>query len=363
MRFTGSVRAIPEGRLFFTDEPILEVTAPIIEAQVVETLVINQVNLQTLLATKASRCVYAARGRPVVDFGQRRAHGIDAGLKSARCGYLAGVQSTSSLLAGKLYGLPVTGTMAHSFVTSFGEEIESFRAFAGAFPEHSVLLIDTYDTLEGARKAVQVGLEMQARGQRLEGVRLDSGDLLELSRQVRAILDEAGLEDARIIASGGLDEYDVERLVAQAAPIDSFAVGTKMGVSADTPWTDMAYKLVRYGDRPTFKLSADKATLPDAKQVYRFRDGDGILHHDVLALEDEDILGGEPLLERVMEGGQRTLSPPTLERSRRLFREESAALPERFKALRGPPAYEVRLSPALRQLLRRLRRSRRVVKV
>ena len=350
LRFTGSVRAVPEGRLFFVDEPVVEVTAPVIEAQVVETLIINQVNLQTLLATKASRCVYAARGRPVIDFGLRRAHGIDGGLKSARSSYLAGVEATSNVLAGKLYGLPVAGTMAHSWVTAFDREIESLRAFVHSFPDRSILLIDTYDTLEGARKAVEVAREMEERGQSLMGVRLDSGDLLKLSRRVRGILDEAGLRETRILASGGLDEHDIDRLVTKEAPIDSFAVGTKMGVSADAPWTDMAYKLVRYGERPTLKLSADKATLPAAKQVYRFRDSGGMLHHDIIALDREEVSGGEPLLETVMEGGRRTAPSPSLDQSRQRFQQEFAALPERFKALRGPPVYEGRLSPGLASL-------------
>ena len=353
LRFTGSVRAVPEGRLFFPDEPVLEVTAPIVEGQLVETFVINQVNLQSMLATKASRCVYAAEGRPVIDFSFRRTHGIDAGHKAARCAYLVGVEATSNVEAGRLYGLPVAGTMAHSFVTSFDHEIDSFRAFVHSFPDRSLLLIDTYDTIEGARKAVQVAKEMAKRGQRLLGVRLDSGDLLELSRQVRELLDREGLRDVGILASGGLDEHGIGELVAHGAPVDSFAVGTKMGVSADAPWTDMAYKLVRYEDRPLLKLSAGKATLPDAKQILRLRDRQGRFHHDLLALWDEEPAVGEPLLETVMQGGQPLGPLPDLAASRRRFQEEFAALPERFKALRGPPSYPVERSPRLRALLRK----------
>ena len=262
LRFTGEVRAIPEGRLFFADEPILEVTGPVVEAQIVETFIINQVNLQSIIATKAARCVRAARGKSLVDFSLRRTQGIDAGMKVARASYLVGFQATSNVMAGKVYGIPISGTMAHSFVTSYGHELDAFRAFAESFPERSTLLIDTYDTVAGARKAVVVGKEMEALGQRLRGVRLDSGDLVSLSREVRSILDQAGLHYVSIVASGGLDEFDVEDMTSQDAPIDSFGVGTKMGVSSDAPWSDMAYKLVKYDGRPVLKLSTGKISLP-----------------------------------------------------------------------------------------------------
>jgi nicotinate phosphoribosyltransferase len=243
LRFTGEVRAVPEGRLFFKDEPILEITAPIIEAQIVETFVINQINLQSLVATKAARCVHAASGRAVVDFSLRRTQGIDAGMKVARSSYLAGCSGTSNVLAGMRYGIPTVGTMAHSFVSSFGHEIDSFRSFVASFPENSVLLIDTYDTEAGARKAVEVAREMAAKGQRLRGVRIDSGELGELARKVRRILDDAGLSDVKIIGSGGLDEYDLAKLSEMNAPYDSYGVGTKMGVSGDAPWFDIAYRI------------------------------------------------------------------------------------------------------------------------
>src|SRR5438309_6549383 len=209
LKFTGDVWAIPEGRLAFKDEPFLEVTAPIIEAQIVETFIINQVNLQSLIATKAARCVHAARGRAVVDFALRRTHGIDAGMKVARSSYLAGFVGTSNVRAGELYGIPIVGTMAHSFVSSFESEIDAFRAFVASFPNNSTLLIDTYDTLEGARKAVTVAKEMAARGERLQAVRIDSGDLAQLAIEVRKILDAGGLQDVKIVGSGGLDEYDL----------------------------------------------------------------------------------------------------------------------------------------------------------
>lgn len=350
LRFTGEVWAIPEGRIFFANEPVLEVTAPIIEAQIAETFLINQINLQTTLATKAARCVVAARGRTLVDFALRRTHGLDAGLKLARVCYLVGFSATSNVLAGKVYGIPVTGTMAHSFITAFEHELDAFRAFAQTFPERSVLLIDTYDTLEGARKAVEVAREMARRGQRLQGVRLDSGDLLALSREVRRILDEAGLHEVRIVASGGLDEYRIRDLVEAGAPVDAFGVGTRMGVSADAPYLDMAYKMVQYGERPVLKLSQEKVSLPGRKQVYRLSDGEGRFRQDLLALREEPVEEGEALLVPVMREG-RILEPlPSLEDLRRRFREELARLPEPYKALEDPPPYPVTLAPRLQAL-------------
>ncbi len=260
LKFTGDVWAIPEGRLAFKDEPFLEVTAPIIEAQIVETFIINQVNLQSLIATKAARCVHAAGGRAVVDFALRRAHGIDAGMKVARASYLAGFTGTSNVRAGQEYGIPIVGTMAHSFVSSFEQEMDAFRAFIASFPNNSILLIDTYDTLAGARKAVEIAKEMAANGQQLQGVRIDSGDLKKLAIEVRRIFDEAGLKSVKIIGSGGLDEFDLADFTVADVPYDSYGVGTKMGVSADAPWFDIAYKLVEYDERPVLKLSTGKAS-------------------------------------------------------------------------------------------------------
>ncbi len=356
-RFTGDVWAIPEGRIHFEDEPVVEVTAPIPEAQLVETLIINQVNLQSLVASKAARCVWAAQGRRVVDFSLRRAQGTDAGMKVARSSYLAGFVSTSNVLAGKTYGIPVAGTMAHSYITSFPEEIDAFRAYARSFPNGTILLVDTYDTVAGARKAAVVGKEMENRGHRLRAVRLDSGDLVALSREVRHVLDEAGLGYVEIFASGGLDEYQVGEIVEAGAPIDGFGVGTRMGVSSDAPWLDMAYKLVKYDGRPVLKLSTGKVSLADEKQVYRLHDSHGMLAEDVIALRDEVLPEvGEPILTRVMEGGRITPALPALEEVRQRFREEFACLPERYKVLRDAPAYPVRLSPGLRQLQERVER-------
>ena len=310
-RFTGSVRAMAEGSLFFTDEPILEVTAPVIAAQLAETIVINQVQYQTLLATKSARCVDAANGRPLADFAARRTHGSEASLRMARASYMAGFGATSNVLAARRYGIPPTGTMAHSYITGFDDEADAFRAYARRFPDRSILLLDTYDTVNAARIAVDVAKELEADGHRLTGVRLDSGDFDDLSRQVRRILDDAGLDYVRIVASGGLDEYELERLIQGGAPIDMFGVGTRVGVSADAPYCDMVYKMVCYDGRPVMKLSAGKASLPGGKQVFRQYDADGKMAGDVIALEDETAESGQPLLTLAMTDGRRT-TPPAL---------------------------------------------------
>ncbi|MDZ4230830.1 MAG: nicotinate phosphoribosyltransferase, partial [Dehalococcoidales bacterium] len=342
-------RAIPEGRLFFVDEPVLEVTAPIIESQIVETFIINQMNLQCLIASKASRCVQASHGRSVVDFSLRRTQGIDAGMKVARASYIAGFNATSNVLAGVTYGIPIAGTMAHSYISSYDHEIDAFRAFTRSFPERSILLIETYDAISGAHKAVEVAREMAARGQRLRGVRIDSGDLLTIGREVRRILDEAGFHNVQIVGSGGLDEFDLEELSRENAPYDAYGVGTKMGVSGDAPWTDMAYKLVRYDERPVLKLSTGKVSLPDAKQVFRFT-ADGHPHHDILALHDEMITGGEPLLKPVMAGGHITAPLPSLREIREQLQQEFGQLDEKYKMIRDPATYPVSLSAGLQTL-------------
>jgi nicotinate phosphoribosyltransferase len=354
LRFTGSVRAMPEGSLFFANEPVLEITGPVIEAQLVETFVVNQVNLQTILATKASRVLHAARGRQLIDFAARRTHGVEAANKLARVSYLVGFDGTSNTLAGARYGIPVSGTMAHSYITCFEGEVEAFRRFARSFPDASTFLVDTYDTLEGTKKAAAVAREMRQQGHSLQAIRLDSGDLLDLSRKARAVLDEAGLPDVQIFASGGLDEFAVDELLQAGAPIDGFGVGTKVGVSADAPWTDCAYKLVEYAGRPVLKFSSKKQTLPGPKQVLRYRDGAGSFLRDVIARAGERPGGGEVLLADVMRAGKRLGPDPPLEELRHRFRQEFARLPERHKALRSPAPYDVRLSEALRSLQERV---------
>jgi nicotinate phosphoribosyltransferase len=348
VQFTGDVYAIPEGRLFFKDEPILEVTAPIIEAQLVESFVINRMNLQVTIATKASRCVHAAKGRRLVDFSLRRTQGTDAGLKVARASYVAGFHGTSNVLAGERYGIPVSGTMAHSFITSFEEEEEAFRAFSETFPQNTVLLIDTYDTVAGAKKAVAVAKKMEDRGHSLRGVRLDSGDMAELSKKVRDIFDKEGLKDVQIFASGGFDEFKIARLLERGAKIDAFGVGTKMGVSADAPYNDIAYKLVKYDGRPVLKLSTGKKTLVDEKQVFRTRKN-GQLVKDCIALRQEE-QPGEPLLAPVMEKGQRHREAEPLETIRKRFLEEFDALDGSHRSLEKPETYPVELGPELKRL-------------
>jgi nicotinate phosphoribosyltransferase len=348
LRFTGSVRAVPEGTVVFANEPLLEVTAPIIEAQLVETAILNFCHLQTLQASKAVRSVLAARGRPVVDFGLRRTHGIDAGLKAARAAFIVGAEMTSNVLAGLYYGIPPAGTMAHSYIEAFAHEIDSFRAFARAFPAGTTLLVDTYDTLAATHKAVTVARELEGRGQRLAAVRLDSGDIPRLSKEVRRLLDEVGLGYVRIFVSGGLDEDAVQTLLDAGAPIDAFGIGTRMNVSADAPYFDMAYKIVSYAGRNVLKLSAGKATLAGEKQVYRFRGDDGSFANDVLALREEPApAGGEPLLRPVMRGGALVEPLPSLPAIRDYARAQIAALPGAVRRLRDPATYSVRYSERL----------------
>jgi nicotinate phosphoribosyltransferase len=356
VRFTGTVRALAEGTPIFADEPLLEVTAPIVEAQLVETAVMNLCHLQTLQASKAARVVLAARGRAVVDFGLRRTHGVDAGLSAARTAFLVGAARTSNVLAAMHYGIPPSGTMAHSYVQAFPHEIDAFRAFSRTFPAATTLLIDTYDTVAAAHKAVTVGKEMEARGERLAGVRLDSGDLVALARDVRRIFDQAGLDYVQIFASGGLDEEAIETCLAAGAPIDAFGVGTRMNVSADAPYLDMAYKLVRYAGRDVAKLSPGKATWPGEKQVYRLRGPRGEAREDVLATRDEPPPedGAEPLMRTVMAGGEIVEPLPPLAALRERCVREIAALPEGARRLRAPEAYPVRPSPRLAERRRAL---------
>ena len=356
VRFTGDVRAIPEGRLFFADEPLLEITAPIIEAQLVETYVINQMNLQTALATKAARCVWAAEGRGISDFASRRTHGSDAAIKMARSSYIAGFASTSNVLAASQYGIPAAGTMAHSFVSSFPTELDAFRAYAQCYPDRAILLIDTYDTVAGVFNAVSVAKEMEEEGHQLFGVRLDSGDFAKLSMQVRHVLEDHDLDYVKIVVSGGLDEYELQRLVAAGAPIDLFGVGTKAGVSADAPWSDMVYKLVWFDERPVMKLSEGKMSLPGAKQIFRRKDGSGNLSGDIIALEgDSGPVDSVPLLEEVMTGGVRTLPAVPMAKLRQRFSEEFSLLDARFKDLHNPPHFPVAVSPTLRTMTAEVR--------
>lgn len=350
-QFSGEVHALAEGSIFFVNEPILEITAPLIEAQVVETFIINAIHLQVMIATKASRCVHAAWPRKLVDFSLRRTHGQDAGMKVARASFIGGFIGTSNVLAGKIYGLPLFGTMAHSFITSFEKEIDAFRAFAHTFPENAVLLVDTYDTLQGAEKAAEVGKEMAKEGQKLKGVRLDSGDMAQLSQEVRKILKNPGLKEATIFASGGFDEYKIQKVFEQGADIDSFGVGTKMGVSADAPYLDMAYKLVKYDGRPVLKLSPEKMTLPSDKQIFRFLNPEGKMERDVIGLRDDRLQGGESLLEKVMDRGKTIIHSPSLPQIQKCFLEEFSKLDGKYKTIKsGEEVFPIHISPRLERL-------------
>jgi len=352
LRFTGEVHAIPEGRIFFKDEPILEVTAPIIEGQLVETFIINAVNFGVIIATKASRCIHASRGKKLVDFSLRRTHGADAGVQAARACYIAGFASTSNVLAGQLYGIPISGTMAHSYILSFDKEIDAFRAYFNSFPENTVLLIDTYDTIEGACKAAQVAHEMAGRGYRLKGVRLDSGDMAKLSQEVRKILDDQGLDDVLIFASGGFDEFRIAESIERGAQIDAFGVGTRIGVSADAPYTNIAYKLVEYDHKPVLKLSSGKQNIPSSKQIFRTSMG-GRIEKDVIGFRDEH-LEGEKLLVKVMQHGKPDQSPESLETIRQRFDDEFRSLNDSIKSIRNPQTFPVELSPNLKNLQERM---------
>jgi len=355
VRFTGDVWAVPEGTVVFPHEPIVQVIAPILEAQLAETFVVNQIHLQSVLASKAARVVDAARGRTVVDFGARRAHGTDAALKVARAGYLAGLAGTSNLLAAREYGIPVFGTMAHSFVQAFDSELDAFDAFARIYPG-TTLLVDTLDTLRGVDRVIE--LARRGAGGDVAAVRLDSGDLGALAKAARAKLDAAGLNHIEIFASSGLDEYRIAALVADGSPIDAFAVGTKVVVSQDAPALDMAYKLVEYDGTGRTKLSSGKVIYPGRKQVLR-RMEDGVFAGDTIARPGEDF-AGEPLLVPVMKSGRRLPRHDSgLVESRERARRQIDRLPPALRCLdAGDRAYPVNVSPSITRELDALRRVR-----
>lgn len=345
-RFTGDVFAVQEGTPIFAGEPLLEVVAPITEGQLIETLVMNQIALQTLMASKAARVVTAAEGRPIVDFGGRRAHGTDAAIKGARAFYIAGVTATSDVLSGRRYGIPVAGTIAHSFIEACPSEVEAFRRYAALYPD-TILLVDTYDTLNGVREVVRLATEL-GEDFRVRGVRLDSGDLLQLTVAAREILDAAGLRDVQIFASGGLTEWVIADLVARGAPINAFGVGTDMSVSRDAPALDLAYKLTEYANSGRLKLSTGKRTLPGRKQVFR-RERGGQFIGDTIARADEQ-LAGCPLLRLVMKDGKRCGEQPSLGDIRQYTRDQIRKLPSHICGLEQADAnYAVTVSDALQK--------------
>jgi nicotinate phosphoribosyltransferase len=349
LRFTGDIHAMPEGTVFFANEPILRVTAPLPEAQLVEARLINIVHFQSLIASKAARMVLAAPGKLLVDFGLRRAHGAEAGLMAARASYIAGFAGTATVLAAKLFDIPVFGTMAHSYIQAHDSETVAFERFAHVRPEGLVFLIDTYDTEAAARKVVALAPQLKVAGISVSGVRLDSGDLLALSRSVRRILDEGGLTDVTIFASGGLDEDQLMAMARANAPINGFGIGTNLTTSSDAPALDCAYKLQEYAGLPRRKHASEKATWPGRKQVWRCYGPDGRLAGDTLSVED-DAQPGEPLIHPVMRAGKRVSPLPTLNETRANAARELQRLPTPLRELKPKATYPVKVGEALLDL-------------
>lgn len=352
LRFRGDVHAMPEGTIFFPDEPILRVTAPIAQAQLVETRIINLLQFEVMIAAKAARCVLAAPGKLLLDFGLRRAHGAEAGLLAARASYLAGFSGTATVQAARDFEVPIFGTMAHSYIQAHVTEESAFERYARSQPENVTLLIDTYDTETAAGKVAALAPRLAADNIHIRAVRLDSGDRADLAKRVRRILDAAGLGHIRIVCSGNLDEGEIQRLLATGAPIDGFGVGTRLDTSADAPYLDCAYKLVEYAGRARRKRSEGKATWPGRKQVFRRYGTDGRMAGDVVTTED-DVQPGEPLVVPIMRDGLRLETPINLAAARERAARALATLPDALRAL-DPPclAYSAEISPSLVQLAR-----------
>jgi nicotinate phosphoribosyltransferase len=349
LRFTGNVHAIPEGTVFFPSEPMLRVVAPLPQAQLVESRLINLLHFQTMIASKAARATLAAQGKGLIDFGFRRAHGAEAGVLAARAAYLAGFAGSATVAAGLCFGIPTYGTMAHSFIQAHDDELEAFEHFAHAQPNNVILLIDTYDTEAAARKVVSLSSRLQQEKITIKGVRIDSGDLADHARKVRRILDEGGLTHVRILASGNLDEFAIQALVADSAPIDDFAIGTRLVTSTDAPYLDCVYKLQEYAGRARRKRSEGKATWPGRKQIYRRYGADGRMTADILTVE-HDPQEGEALLRLCAVAGRRIAPSPSLAALRQRAAAQLACLPDHLRQLKGDPPYPVTIAPALQQL-------------
>lgn len=352
--FSGDVYAVPEGTVVFAKEPIIRVTASMIEAQIIETYILSMINYQTLIASKASRVVYAADGRGVIDFGTRRAHGPQAGVLAARACFIGGCVGTSNVLAAYELGIPPIGTIAHSWVMAYDDEYESFQDFNKVFPENTILLIDTYDTIKGAKLATKIG-------KKLKGVRLDSGNITLLSKRVRKILDDAGLEQVKITASGDLNEYKISQMLAKGARIDSFGVGTEMVTSKDVPALGGVYKLVEQEIEeklmPKMKFSKDKSTCPSKKQVYRFLDKKQLFKKDIIGLVDEEFDANELLLP-VMKKGKLVCKVPTVQQIQKTAAKNISQLPEKLKDLDSTTEYSVTISKRLRQVREKTKKSK-----
>lgn len=348
-RFEGDVHAMPEGHVFFPTEPVLRITAPIIQAQFIESRLLNLMHYQISVASKAARCALVAPGKQLVDFGFRRAHGSEAGVLASRAAFIGGFQSTATVEAGRQFGIPVIGTMAHSFIQCHGNEAAAFADFAQIFPENVILLIDTYDTITGAQHAVSLAQQLAKQNIKLKGVRIDSGDLVVLSKQVRQMLDEAGLVDTIIFASGNLDEYSLKTLLAAGAPIDGFGIGTNLTTINDAPSCDAVYKLQEYAGQARRKLSPGKATWPGRKQIFRHY-ADDLMSHDVLALDDEKITG-EPLLSLVMKKGLRQRKTESLAVLQQRLQADLSRLPQEYCHLDiAHLPYSVHISDGLKAL-------------
>ncbi len=345
-RFTGDVHAIPEGTVCYPYEPLVRITAPLPQAQIIESRLINILHFQTLIASKAARMVLAAPGKMLSDFGLRTAHGAEAGLYSARASYIAGFGGAANVLAGERYGIPVVGTMAHSFIQVHDDEMLAFETFARARPQDVILLIDTYDTEAGARKVVELAPRLKADGIAVRGVRIDSGDLIAMARKVRVILDQGGLKDTVILVSGGINEDVLQGMMKEGAPIDGFGIGVNLDASIDAPSLDCAYKLQEYKGRPKRKLSEGKQTWPGRKQVWRSFGADGRMSGDVLSLES-DAPAGEPLITQVMRGGKRLAPAPTLAQIRERAARDLARLPEALRQLQPGTDYPVKVADSL----------------
>ncbi len=353
LRFTGDVHAMPEGTVFFPHEPILRITAPLPEAQLIESRVVNLLHFQTLIASKAARSVLTAPDKVLVDFGMRRAHGSEAALLAARASYLAGFSGSATVAAGMAFDIPVYGTMAHSFVQTHSQESQAFVHFAQANPDNVVLLIDTYDTENAARKVVDLAAGLHAQGIKIKGVRLDSGDLADHAEKVRQILDRGGLHDTTIFASGSIDEYQLADLIARQAPIDGYGIGTHLDTSADAPYLDCAYKLQEYAGIARRKRSEGKATWPGRKQVYRNYHDNGMMASDTVTLANAPC-SGQPLAQQFMRAGKRLAAGPSLLDIRDYTREQLQGLPAALRQLHDAPVYLVNISAELQELAKQV---------
>jgi len=351
-KFTGNLYAIDEGSVFFPNEPVVQIEAPLIEAQIIETFLINTLQLPILVATKSVRCYTVAKGKALVDFSLRRTHGVDAGLKVAYSSYIGGFDGTSNVLAGKRYGIKVFGTMAHSFILALQNEERAFEEFAKVYPENTIFLVDTFDTINGVKRAIKVIKKLGLRS--FKGIRIDSGDLVKLSKEARKILDEAGFKDAKIFVSGGIDEYEIERLLKEGAKIDGFGVGTKLGVSADLPYLDCVYKLVEYGGRPVAKFSKNKITYPFKKQIYRITKNGKFLK-DIITKYDERA-EGKPLVKEFVKNGELIQRLPSLEEIRRLTLSQLELLPEELKDIKEYKGFLPELSKDIIETVENLKK-------